>query len=383
MRRKNMEVMGNRLHLQFGHASFNKLRKLIEEGLNNKMGPEKLKKMLIVIEESCENCAICKKYKRTPARPVVGLPLGKDFNDVVAMDLGEIEGNRFLLIIDTATHYIQAGWIKNKTPEEVTKGFVRNWIKTFGAPKKILSDNGLEFQNEEMKIITEAFSVEQWSTAAESPFSNGLCEKAVGLLKDKMRRLREDIDDKNLVIDWAVSAHNCLSVKGGFSPNQLVFGRNPNLPNVWEDATPSALENNRESVMIRKLLQALHKSRETQIQQESSERIKRALSHKIRDHNLESVEMGEKVYYKREGEQNWRGPATVVGRVGKTVIVKHGGTLREIARVHITRTQKGTTKKEKGGGGGRNRGRHRRCGREGRGRFGGDGSKFGRGREYW
>ena len=49
--------------------------------------------------------------------------------------------------------------------------------------------------------------------------------------------------------------------------------------------------------------------------------------------------MGDEVFYKRENENEWRGPAKVVGVSGKTVVVKHGDSLREIARVHITRIQ--------------------------------------------
>ena len=50
----------------------------------------------------------------------------------------------------------------------------------------------------------------------------------------------------------------------------------------------------------------------------------------------------------REGEKEWRGPAEVVGVQGKTVIVKHGSSLREIARVHITRIQSKLTNNEGG-----------------------------------
>ena len=47
--------------------------------------------------------------------------------------------------------------------------------------------------------------------------------------------------------------------------------------------------------------------------------------------------MGDKVYYKKEKEKMWRGPAIVIGRDGKNVIVKHGGLLREVLRVHVTK----------------------------------------------
>ena len=40
---------------------------------------------------------------------------------------------------------------------------------------------------------------------------------------------------------WAVSAKNALQNRGGYSPNQLVFGTNVNLPSVITDLA-SALE---------------------------------------------------------------------------------------------------------------------------------------------
>ena len=45
-----------------------------------------------------------------------------------------------------------------------------------------------------------------------------------------------------MAVAWAVSAKNSLKNVNGFSPNQLVFGKNPNFPNVSSDNLP-ALEN--------------------------------------------------------------------------------------------------------------------------------------------
>ena len=43
------------------------------------------------------------------------------------------------------------------------------------------------------------------------------------------------------------------------------------------------------------------------------------------------------MYYKRYNNDEWRGPGKVIGRDGKVVIVKQGGSLREVTRVHMTR----------------------------------------------
>ena len=45
----------------------------------------------------------------------------------------------------------------------------------------------------------------------------------------------------------------------------------------------------------------------------------------------------DEVYYKRDNNDEWRGPGKVIGRDGKVVIVKQGGSLREVTRVYITR----------------------------------------------
>ena len=104
-----------------------------------------------VLKEVIEKCQVCAKYKKAPPKPVVGLPLATRFNEVVACDLGELEGRKFLLMIDVATNYAQAVWIQDKKPKHVTEQLIEKWISVFGAPGKILSDNGLEFQNEKFR----------------------------------------------------------------------------------------------------------------------------------------------------------------------------------------------------------------------------------------
>src|SRR6201990_1259824 len=158
----------------------------------------------------------------------------------------------------------------------------------------------------------------------------------VGLLKDSMRKMKEEGCNKETCLLWSVGAKNWLLDKGGYTPNQLVFGRNGKLPNNTDEERSVGVTGN-ESEQLRETIEGIHKAREAHVKQEAEDRVKRAMKGQIREHKLELAEPGEEVYYKREIDNNWRGPAKVIGRDGKTVIVKHGGTLREIARVHITR----------------------------------------------
>ena len=53
--------------------------------------------------------------------------------------------------------------------------FIKVWLRVFGVPNKILSDNGGEFEGEEMKRAMENLGIKKLNTAAYSPFSNGIC----------------------------------------------------------------------------------------------------------------------------------------------------------------------------------------------------------------
>ena len=147
--------------------------------------------------------------------------------------------------------------------------------------------------------------------------------------------------DLSVALRWAVCARNCLVNNGGFSPNQLVFGKNPSLPNLMgeESSSPASREKGMEEGIVRDTLNAMHKAREVFIRNESCNKIRFTLNKKVREHKFQEAVVGDEVFYKRENENEWRGPAKVVGVSGKTVVVKHGESLREIARVHVTRIQ--------------------------------------------
>ena len=78
-------------------------------------------------------------------------------------------------------------------------------------------------------------------------------------------------------------------------------------------------------------LQAKHEVRKAFIESEASEKIRRALRKNIRESNSAIFEAGEKVYYKRQDSEYWRGPAVVIGKDEHQVVLKHGGLF---VRVH-------------------------------------------------
>lgn len=324
-----------KLHKQFAHPSAKRLKLLFSDaGIRDS-------EYDTLIEDITENCDVCMKYKKTPPRPIVSLPLARDFNEVVAMDLKEWDKGKnvwILHLIDLATRFSISTVIHKKESQVIVDKILEKWIGTgLGCPKKFLADNGGEFANENFKDMAENLNITVLHTAAESPFSNGLCERNHAIIDDMVRKILADHPNYSLsvALSWAVHAKNSLQMVEGFSPYQLVFGRNPTLPSVVNDELP-ALEGTTICANFAKHINALHSSRQAFIKAESEERIRRALRHNVRK-NAEFVNNGDFVYYKRENSNEWKGPGKVVGCDGKIILVKHGSNMY---RVHDSRITK-------------------------------------------
>ena len=70
-----------KLHRQFAHPRPRKLKSLLQDA---DIWRDDYQDLLEEIDRKCE---LCKRYSKTPARPVVGMPMATQFNEKVAMDL--------------------------------------------------------------------------------------------------------------------------------------------------------------------------------------------------------------------------------------------------------------------------------------------------------
>ena len=104
----------NKIHKQFAHPDQRKLKDLmIDAGIWD----EECKHLIVKLYDNCETC---KRFNKTPATPVVCLPLASDFNDVVAMDLKLWKNNHYVLyLIDMFSRFTKVEFIKDKLPSTI------------------------------------------------------------------------------------------------------------------------------------------------------------------------------------------------------------------------------------------------------------------------
>ena len=318
-----------KLHRQFGHPEMIRLIKLLK-GAN--VWKEEFQEVLTKIHKHCW----CKEYSRSPSRPVVSLPKADKFNDLVCMDLKEWKSPKkyILHLIDYHTRYTQSIFIDRKLATTVIDCIMIVWVSIFGVMKCLLSDNGGEFTADETREVASILNVELHTTGAESPWQNGLCERNHHVIDMILTKLQAEYPKSRMsvLLKWAILAKNSLAMWNGYSSHQLVFGQNPNLPNILQARIP-ALDDFTSSETFAEHLNALHSAREGFIQSEYCGRIKRALRHRIRA-SEQTFHHGDKVFYKRDGHEKWLGPAKVLMQDGKIVFVRHGSA---IVRVSLNR----------------------------------------------
>ena len=136
------------------------------------------------------------------------MPLAREFNEVVCMDLFEFETKKVWVLhfIDAFSRRSNAVFIRTKKAVEIIKHVYSSWIRHHGAPRKFLADNG-EFANEKYKEMNEKLNIGISYTAAYSPWSNGVVERHNAVLDECLQKTITDTKcDPEVGLGWAVSA---------------------------------------------------------------------------------------------------------------------------------------------------------------------------------
>ena len=112
---------------------------------------------------------------------------------------------------------------------------------------------------------------------------NGLCERNHAITDRCLEKILHENPQTPLdvALAYACNAKNCLQMWNGFSSFQLVFGKNPRLPDVF-NATLPELEGKTHSELIAMHLNVLQSAKEAFLKSQACQKIKMALKYRIR-----------------------------------------------------------------------------------------------------
>src|SRR6266480_7180158 len=129
------EVELRRLHRRFGHPSATRLHHILK-----KSGRETDKKIIDRLTEVCDQC---QKHGKAPTRFKFNLREEIDFNHSIIVDIMYIDNQPLLHIVDEATRFQAARWLKNVSTKATWDALRLCWIDVYiGPPDMIVTDAG-------------------------------------------------------------------------------------------------------------------------------------------------------------------------------------------------------------------------------------------------
>ena len=177
------------------------------------------------------------------------------------MDLKNWNRRWILHIVDLWSCFTVSTFIPRKRLTDVIHAMMTEWCSIFGIPQGVLTDNGGQFVSEEMLEVESMLNTEVLSTAAESPFQNGVRERNHQVVDSILthHKLVQDFPCTlvDILLKWSCMANNSLQINEGFSSHQLALGKNPNIPNAIS-LSPSSLEASTTCAKFAKRINSLH-----------------------------------------------------------------------------------------------------------------------------
>ena len=188
-------------------------------------------------ERKVRTCGRCVRRKARPERaaPLVNINTTRPL-ELLCMDYLSLEADKsgtkdILVITDHFTKFAVAIPTPNQKARTVAKCLWENFMVHYGIPEKLHSDQGPDFESRTIKELCHVAGIHKVRTTPYHPRGNPV-ERFNRTLLDMLGTLQNQ--DKSSWRDHVrplVHAYNCTRNEvTGFTPCELMFGRQPRLP---------------------------------------------------------------------------------------------------------------------------------------------------------
>ena len=175
------------------------------------------------ITDYISQCSVCNTYRpeqcKEPLMPhaVPDRPWAK-----VGADLFELQGQHYLLRVNYYSNFFELVRLGSNTRATCVINAMRSQFARHGSPEVLVSDNGPQFSCREFRTFTQLLDIEHVTSSPRYPQSNGQAERAIGTVKNLMKKALEDGSDVQLALQ---SFRNTVREGYSASPAHLLFSR--------------------------------------------------------------------------------------------------------------------------------------------------------------
>ena len=225
----------HQLHRRFGHPSVRRLVRLLERARLNDIDVKSVERLT----KFCEQCQL---HAKSPGRFKFTLKDDCDFNYSVQVDVFYLDGKPVLHVVDEATSFMAARFLKDESARTVWDTLRTCWIDTYlGPPDYFVHDAGKNFSSIEFQREARTMAVDVKEVPVEAHNSIGKVEQRHTPLRRTYDILQQELQgehvDKHAILQMAVKAVNDTAGPNGLVPTLLVFGA---YPRITRSSAPSA-----------------------------------------------------------------------------------------------------------------------------------------------
>ena len=187
-----------------------------------------------------KRCAPCAQYRRGTAPRQFHLnpfPAGEPF-EVISIDITgrhprSSRGHEYILtVVDSFTKWAEAYPIRVHTAPVVARTLMDNFFSRFGMPKRLLSDQGAEFESELFRELCRWMGIEKIRSSPYRPTTNGTVERFHRTLNSMLGKVvAQNQRDWHEHLPSVMAAYRASKHEStGYSPNFLLFSRENTAP---------------------------------------------------------------------------------------------------------------------------------------------------------
>ncbi|CAC5367980.1 unnamed protein product [Mytilus coruscus] len=191
------------------------------------------------VKEYVHNCEICEERKNPAHKKrhalkthLVGAPFERIATDIAGPFPLSDNKNRYVLIVgDYFTKLTEAYPMPDMQAETVADIIFRAWVKRYGCPIELHSDQGRQYESTLFQNMCELLEIKKTRTTPLHPRSDGMIERMNRTIQDISKYIKSHQRDWDQHLDFLTMAYNSTPHEStGLTPHRLVYGQEMKFP---------------------------------------------------------------------------------------------------------------------------------------------------------